>query len=106
MRETVYYNFVSKNHTDKATQTRMSIVRKIEIITGYSLETIIADRNKMEEVLALLRKEKNSGALINALRLYYEAEHGVKYDRYNEPANGAAYVRSLLAGNYGKAGVR
>ena len=102
MRETLLFNHVNENHTDKATNSRMSRARKIEKIMQCSLETIVASEDKMEETLARLAKENNSGVLINALHHYYEAEHGKKYDRYNNPAAGAAYIRSLLAGNLEK----
>lgn len=96
MRETMFYNHVIEEHTDKATKSRLYRGHKIEEIMKCSLETIVSSEEKMEAALVRLRKEQNSGDLINSLNHYYHAEHGKAYKRYKDPKAGAAYVRHLL----------
>lgn len=63
-------NITSK---DKAVRSRMTKARKIEQHFNVSLDSVVADDNKMFDILCRIKKELNdsNGAISNALRKYY-----------------------------------
>ncbi len=63
-------NITSK---DKAVRSRITKARKIEQHFNVSLDSVVADDNKMFDILRRIKKELNdsNGAISNALRKYY-----------------------------------
>lgn len=76
-------NIKSKN---KAVRSRMTKARKVEQHFNVSLDSIVADDNKMFDILCRIKKELNdsNGAISNALRKYYLFANGRKFPKLSD----------------------
>ncbi|MBP3802498.1 MAG: hypothetical protein J6I76_01175 [Oribacterium sp.] len=73
-----------KKYTRGAVRSRLSRANAAEELIGTSLDTAVADDEKMYEALLRIRDHDNNGNLQNAVRLYYEYRNGRKFPRLAE----------------------
>ena len=68
---------------DKAVRSRMTKARKVEQYFNVSLDSVVADDNKMFDILCRIKKELNdsNGAISNALRKYYLFANGREFPK-------------------------
>lgn len=71
---------------DKAVRSRMTKARKVEQYFNVSLDSVVADDNRMLEILLRIKKELNdsNGAISNALRKYYLFANGREFPRLSD----------------------
>ncbi|MDD4402048.1 MAG: hypothetical protein PHI24_09295 [Desulfitobacteriaceae bacterium] len=76
-------NITSK---DKAVRSRMTRARKIEQHFNITLDSIVADDNKMFDILCRIKKELNdsNGTISNALRKYYLFANGREFPKLSD----------------------
>lgn len=71
---------------DKAVRSRMTKARKVEQHFNVSLDSVVADDNKMFDILWRIKKELNdsNGAISNALRKYYLFANGREFPKLSD----------------------
>jgi hypothetical protein len=71
---------------DKAVRSRMTKARKVEQYFNVSLDSVVADDNKMFDILCRIKKELNdsNGAISNALRKYYLFANGREFPKLSD----------------------
>lgn len=76
-------NITSK---DKAVRSRMTKTKKIEQHFNVSLDSVVADDNKMFDILCRIKKELDdtNGAISNALRKYYLFANGCGFPKLSD----------------------
>jgi hypothetical protein len=76
-------NITSK---DKAVRSRIAKARKIEQHFNIDLDTIVADDNKMFDILCHIKREQNdrNGTISNALRKYYQFANGREFPKLSD----------------------
>lgn len=76
-------NITSK---DKAVRSRMTKARKIEQHFNIFLDSVVADDNKVFDILCRIKKELNdsNGAISNALRKYYLFANGREFPKLSD----------------------
>ena len=70
--------------TEKAIESRIAKMKKVEEILGMDIEVIVASDEAMRRVLIDLRPVDIRGNLANAIRKYYEMRHGRVFPRLIE----------------------
>lgn len=71
---------------DKAVRSRMTKARKVEQHFNISLDSVVADDNKVFDILCRIKKELNdsNGAISNALRKYYLFANGREFPKLSD----------------------
>ncbi|MBR6506868.1 MAG: hypothetical protein IKT37_04620 [Clostridia bacterium] len=83
MQDKLFREFLEQSgqFTEKAVTSRIAKANAAERIIGYSLDTVVADDNKMFDALVLLRPHENPkhNPMQNAVRKYYIFKNGKEF---------------------------
>ena len=83
MQDKLFREFLEQSgqFTEKAVTSRIAKANAAERIIGYSLDTVVADDNKMFDALVFLRPHENPkhNPMQNAVRKYYIFKNGKEF---------------------------